>query len=257
MTVCFSLQKKYTRRRDSLRFSFFPNMKPPEWVKTCSAAYGFPQQKANLAKVVLPDAKCFKASQLEDDWLSNYYVVLHITFLLWLKIKLAMMGRDPWDRHPLEVSSAISTWLFHHIDSSVPDQATSSPVLFPLSVTLAYAWLVSSSLEIRRACYGSSCFSRAVLCAVQCGGRLPRWGTPCSWLRWSPCEKALGKWSKLCFLAECFSLTLWPAQPAALLPDVHVAEYQGAGGRRAIWIQPSSFPGWNQGSWNKGWQCLD
>jgi len=70
----------------------------------------------------------------------------------------------------------------------VPLAARSSP----LSSTLACAWLVSSSLVMGRACYGSSCFSRAVPCAVQRGGHLPTQGTPCNWPRWSLWERGLG-----------------------------------------------------------------
>lgn len=140
-----------------------------------------------------------------------------------------------------------------------PLAAQSSP---PLPATLECAWLVSSSLAIRRACYGSSCFSRAVPHAAQPRGCLPRWGTPCNWLRWSLWERGLvhtkTSWSKLCFLAKCFHLAVLPAQLVTLLPDVHAAKCQGADGGSTIWLLLRSFPGWSWGNcWNKGWHCLE
>lgn len=57
--------------------------------------------------------------------------------------------------------------------------------------------------------------------------------------------------------AKHFHLALLPAQLVTLLPDVHAGTYQGADGGRAIWLLPSSFPGWSWGNcWNKGWHRL-
>lgn len=119
-----------------------------------------------------------------------------ITASLWcwkLRVKLAPpQGGILWDRYPQQSGSAVYTLGFHQPPAPVFQPMTlAARSSSALSAALACAWLVSSSLAIRRACYGSSCFSRAVPCAAQHRGCLPGWGNPCNWLRWSLWERRL------------------------------------------------------------------
>lgn len=149
-------------------------------MKTRSTRYIFPQQKARLTSYLMQNALKFPGWKMID-----YQTTItqcnrdHSSSLVLEKlgIKLAPpRGGILWDRCPLQRGSAESTWLFHQppapVFQPVPLAAQSSPP--SLSAALACAWLVSSSLAIGKARYGSSCFSRAVLRAVQRRGCLPR-----------------------------------------------------------------------------------
>lgn len=179
-----------------------------------------------------------------------------------LRIKLAPpRGGILRDRCPLQKGNAVSTWCFHQLLCSSPWHCQLRALLLSLQPwhvhgSLAAAWQ-SGELAMAAAAFPElsqvQCSTRAV-----CQGKaLPAtgWDGACGRGGWSSPNAT--SWSKLCFLAKHFHLAFLLAHLVTLLPDVYTAKYQGADGGRAIWLLPSSFPGWSWGScWNKGWHRL-